>query len=294
MAFSDQQAAAEVAEALAHDPSDGGEARSYQALARVVDDDPTFVFNDGNANGCTVECMVLTGPFVGTTVRAMYGCPVGAPTFSPVTKGARVLVAFLDGVPDGHCVLTHSVPGGKENPLPSVVAGVSLEQALAPENEDPKNNAPPAVIFSPPKKVGSREYYMGALKVIRLKGKQDDFFSGFVVSADDGTSMEVRYNSLDKSYVIEAKSASGERLSVGSGFASLFSADGNSSIQVSNDQVLITGKQVTINGSQSVQIDGGVVNIGMGLVPPTPINACAVGPAGPANLVSARVFIGLV
>jgi hypothetical protein len=207
------------------------------------------------------------------------------------------LIDLLDGRPDGLCVATASVPGGKEDPIPPSIAGVPLDsKGLEEQGSAAKNNAtqPRAVLFAPPKGIGHREYYRGAIKVIRLKGLQDDFFSGFVVSADDGASIEMRWNSLESSYLVEIKDKLGARVSVGGGFASMFSPNGNNSVQVSDEGVFIAGKKVNVYGETCAQVDGGLVLLGMGVVPPTPTNACAVGPAGPANVVSGRVYVGLV
>lgn len=276
--------AADFAEALEQDPYDGAHVECWSALARVVDDEPTYVFSEGDANGMTVTCLVLTGPFVGAEVTAMVSGPLGAGAETrPLRAGMRVLLQFLEGHVGGLVVATASVPGGRENPIPSVVAGIAIDEAGVDRGR----------LFSPPKGVGDREYYRGGIKVIRLKGLQDSFFSGFVVSADDGTSLEVRWNGIDGEYAVEVKGKRGERLSVGSGFASLMSPDGQSVVQVSDDGVMIRGPRVSIVGETCAQVDGGMVLLGLGLLPPTPVNACAVGVAGPVNIVSTKVFVGL-
>ena len=287
---------AELAELLEQDRSEGGDERVWQALARVEDDEPTFVLQDGPANGVSVTCRVLSGPFEGQVVAAMMGCPLGALQLAPMRKGQRVLLAFLDGTLSGGAVAVASVPGGKENPVPSAIAGIPLtSEGLADQGSAAANRAdqPRGCLYAPDKGVGDREYYRGAIKVIRLKGAQDDFFSGFVVAADDGASIEMRWNSMDQDYVTEIKDKDGMRLAVGGGFATLSDADGTAMVQVSKGKVFIQADQVVVNGSTCVQIDGGAILIGMGLVPPTPINACAVGVAGPVNVCSTKVFIGV-
>lgn len=288
-----------LAEALEQDPDDGSRERCWKALARVVDDAPTYVWQEGDSNGMTVRAMLLTGPFVGAEVVAMVACPLGgALEVSPFRKGQRILVDMLDGRPDGICVATASVPGGKEDPIPSAIAGVPLDSEGLENQADPtQNNAsrPRAILFAPPKGIGHREYYRGAIKVIRLKGKQDDFFSGFVVSADDGASIEMRWNSLEQSYLVEMKDATGVRLSVGGGIVSMSDADGTAFVQVSKGKVFIQADEVTINGNTCARVDGGFVLLGMGVVPPVPTgpNACAIGVAGPVNVISSKVYVGL-
>lgn len=298
MTRADAGSAASMAEALEQDPSDGGNTRCWKALARVIDEAPTYVWQEGDSNGITVACTILTGPFTGAEVTALVSGPLGGGLeVRPLRKGQRILLDLLDGRVDGLIVATAGVPGGKEDPIPSVIAGVPLTSTgLEEQGSAAANSAdqPRGRLYAPPKGVGDREYYRGAIKVIRLKGKQDSFFSGFVVSGDDGASIEMRWNSLEQSYLTEIKDAQGARLSVGGGFASLFSPDGKTSVQVSNDGVYIGGKKVTVYGETCAQIDGGVVLLGMGVTPPTPVNACAVGLVGPANVISARVYVGLV
>lgn len=292
----DAATAAEFAEALEQDPDDGGSVRCWKALARVVDEEPTFVWQEGDSNGITIRCMILTGPFTGCEVQALLSAPLGGGLeVAPFRKGQRILIDLLDGRVDGLIVATASVPGGKEDPIPKSIAGVPLDSSGLENQADPReNNAqrPRAILFAPPKGIGHREYYRGAIKVIRLKGLQDDFFGGFVVSADDGTSIEMRWNSIEKSYLVDIKDKTGARLSVGSGFASLFSADGQSSLQVTNGQVLLQSDIVQIVAKQAVKIDGGFVMLNMKLLPASPANGAAYSVAGPANIISAGVFIG--
>lgn len=289
---------AALAEALEQDPHEDSRERCYKALARVVDDEPTYVWQEGDSNGMTVRALLLTGPFVGAEVVAMLACPLGgALEVSPFRKGQRILIDLLDGRPDGLCVATASVPGGREDPIPQAIAGVPLDSDGLENQADPtQNNAsrPRAILFAPPKGIGHREYYRGAIKVVRLKGKQDDFFSGFVVSADDGASIEMRWNSVDQSYLMEMKDATGVRLSVGGGIASLSDKEGTAFVQVSKGKVFIQADEVTINGNTCARVDGGLVLLGMALVPPVPAgpNACAIGVAGPANVVSSKVYVG--
>lgn len=282
----------DMREALEQDPTDGAHVPCWSALARVVDKDGTNTWHEGDSNGHTVTVMVLTGPFTGCEVSPMVSTPVGGSS-GPIPAGTRLLVHFLEGTVGGMAVVGGIVPGGAENPLPAVVAGVAYDKAVAPERENPGTDPPLAYLFSPPKKVGSKEYYRGAIKVIRLKGLQDDFFSGFVVSADDGSSIEMRWSSFDSSYATVIKDKQGARLSVGSGFASLFSPDGNSSVQVSNGQVLINTDSFQVNAKKIAAIDGNVVCLNMNGILPTPASACAFSVAGPVNVVSTRVFVGL-
>lgn len=253
----DAASAGALGEALELDPTEGQ--RCWKALARVEDDEPTYVWQEGDSNGITVSARLLTGPFVGAAVVALVAAPLGGGlTVSPFRKGQRILIDLLDGRPDGLCVATASVPGGKEDPIPTSIAGVPLDsKGMEEQGSAAKNNAtqPRAVLFAPPKGIGHREYYRGAIKVIRLKGQQSDFFSGFVVSADDGTTIQMSWNGLTSSYGVQIKDKAGAQLAIGDGIAALVSPDGKTRIEVSNGQILITsdgrtqvfGSPITLN-----------------------------------------------
>ncbi len=285
-----------LAEALDQDPSDGGRQRCWKALARVVDEEPTYVWQEGDSNGITVAAMLLTGPFVGAEVVALLAAPLGgALQVAPFRRGQRILVDLLDGRPDGLCVATASVPGGREDPIPPSIAGVPLDsKGLEEQGSAAKNNAtqPRAVLFAPPKGIGHREYYRGAIKVVRLKGQQSDFFSGFVVSADDGTTIQMSWNGATNGYGVQIKDAKGAQLSVGDGAAALVSPDGKSRIEVSDGRVFITS-----NGQTQVFGSPITLNHGPADGVPTPATGGAVvakagGSIAGAAAISQSVFVG--
>jgi hypothetical protein len=285
----------DLADALAEDPNEKTPSWPV-ALARVIDEEPCHVWHDGDSNGATITAMVLTGPHTGCEVTARIGGPIGGFTSSPVRGGQQVCVLFLGPNVNDGAVVVAGLHGGRENPIPTAIAGVPIDS----DSQEDKGSAaanqerPRGRVYAPPKGVGDREYYRGGIKVIRIKGMQDDFFGGFVVACDDGLTFEARWNSLDQSYVGEIKDKTGVRLAVGGGFASLSDKEGTAMVQVSKGKVFIQADEVTINGNTCARIDGGAIFIGMGMKPPTPDNACAVSAAGPANLISARVFVGLL
>ena len=194
-------------------------------------------------------------------------------------------------------VLDHRATRGIPPDAPGVIAGVPLTSEGMTEQGSAAANGtgqPRAKLVSPSKGIGTRTYLRGAIAVTRLKGKQDDFFSGWVVSADDGTSIEMRWNSADQEYVTEIKGKQGERIAVGGGQVCLFSPNGKTALQVRDAGIFACGPVFQAVMDTCVKLDAGMVLVGMGTVPPTPINACAVGVAGPVNVVSPKVFIGVV
>ena len=295
----------------------------WSALARVVDDEPTFVFADGDANGMTVECMVLTGPFQGATVAAMIACPLGA-TFEtrPIRSGNRVLLQFLDGTPDGEIVAVATVPGGAANKIPTAMAGIAFDEGALQKEQ----------LVAPPKGANVRFYVRGGAFLVRLKGDGSKsnadgtpFVGEFAVEADDAsstpgteatnTAIRLALNPSTKKLAIKARLADGTALELSNGVASLTSPNGQNTLQVSNDDVRVLGKAfyvdvgtVCINGTAiGVNVPPGVPFTGPvpglpstwicgnvllgGIIPPTPVSGAAYSVAGPANVISTTVLI---
>jgi hypothetical protein len=287
---------AELAEAFEHDTNDGAKALCWKALARVVDESPTFVWQEGDSNGITVGCSILTGPFTGCEVRALVACPLGGGLeVRPLRKGQRILLDLLDGRVDGLIVASAGVPGGKEDPIPSVIAGVPLTSSTLEDKGQTAAgtaDAPRSWLRAPPKGIGLRDYLRGGIAVTRLKGKQSDFFSGWVVSADDGAVVQMSWNGLTESYGFQIKDKQGAQLSVNDGIAALISPDGKTRIEVSNDGVLISstgkvqqfGSPITINHKPT----DGIPNPASGGVVVAKAGGAIVGVAS----ISTSVFVG--
>ncbi len=274
----------DVEDHLRRDPTDGASEPVWSALARVVDDAPTYVLQDGDANGMSVTCRILSGKYAGVEVAAMVGSTLGGGFESrPIIKGMRVLLQFPEGTLTGLCVATNSVEGGRENPIPRSVAGVKVDADGLEKSR----------LYAPPKGKGDREYYRGGIKVFRLKGKQSDFFSGLVIECDDGAYFRVQWNAIASAYAIKFADAKGASFTVDDGFAVMRSPDGETSIEVSNGQILMNSAVIQTNASKSVNIDGNCVCLNMNGLLPTPANAVAFSPAGPVNLISSRCFVGL-
>jgi hypothetical protein len=286
----------ELLEAIHTDPSGGAARECWSALARVVDEEPTYVFHDGDENGMNVRCMVLTGPFVGAEVVAMVSCPLGGGFETrPMSKGQRVLLHFLEGRVDGHIVAVASVPGGAENPIPKSIAGVPLtSEGVTDQGQAEANRAdqPRAWMRAPPKGVGLRDYLRGAISVTRLKGMLASFFSGWVVAGDDGATIQMSWNDFLKAYAIQLKDALGAQLSIGGGVVALISPDGKTRIEVRNGAILAISDGKT-------EVLGSPLNLNFSLADgiPTPATGGAVvakagGPIVGAVAVSKNTFIG--
>lgn len=262
----------------------------WSALARVVDDEPTFVFADGDANGMTVECMVLTGPFQGATVAAMVSSPLGVGfDVGPIRAGQRLLLHFLDGTLDGEIVAGAVVPGGAANKIPTAVAGVKVDEAGLDQMR----------VIAPPKGTGIRYYVRGSQFVVRLKGAQKDFVGEFFVEGDDGaapnsTAIRMALDPTSGKLGVKIRDAAGAYVQIGQGAAVLSSANGENKIEVTDEGVSIMGTVVTIAGDQLTDIHGGAVLLNMPTgVPPVPgVSSVAQGPGAPLNTFSATVHVG--
>lgn len=283
----DAGSAAGMAEALEQDPSDGGDTRCWSALARVIDEDPTYVFDDGDSNGMSVTCMVLTGPFSGAEVQAMVSCPLGGGFESrPLKGGMRVLLHLLEGRVDGHIVAVASVPGGRENKLPKAMAGLAVDEGGLQTSQ----------LVAPPKGVDLRFYIRGAAFVVRLKGAQDGYCGEFYLEGDDGdaqgfnnTFFRLALNPTTKKLAIKAKLADGTEMALDDGVASLRS--GANTIQVGKDDMKILGNTLYIDVGTLAMNGTILANCPPGL-PPLPVMAALRGVAGPSGVPSIGFFIG--
>lgn len=287
---------AEIAELLATNPNDHADAVCWSALGRVVDDDPTFVYGDGDESGMTVTCQVLTGPFQGVEVAAMVASPLGSGVkMSPMLPGTRLLLNFLDGDLDGLIVATASVPGGKETPFPKAAAGMKLDEEGLAEAE----------IDAPAKGVGKRFYIRGAAFLIRLKGAQDGFAGEFYLEADDaadsesgenGTYIRVVRDPSTGKFAIKLRDATGASFTLVDGAGILASPNQENTIQVDDDGVHVNAKLFEVN-APTCRLDGSIFLAYPPGVPPNPslggavvaqVGGAVAGVAG----ISTKVFIG--
>ena len=261
-----------------------GEILCFSALGRVVDAEkkPLQVLQQGDANGISVTVQILTGPFAGVEVQALCGFPLGYTDLRPIPPGTRVLVHFLEGHLDGLIVAAATVPGGKENPLPTATAGIKVDEEGLAANH----------VVQPPKKVGLRFYMRGGMLIVRLKGKQDDFASAFAIECDDGTFVRVVWDSSAGRYAIKMKESSGAFLAIDNGFVALGAPDGATKLEVSDGLIMLAADNIVMTGQKSVSIDGNAILLGMGVTPPSPTNGAAYGPGATGKPGSFKVFVG--
>lgn len=274
-----------IGEALPPD----GEVVCFSALARVVDTekDPIHVLQDGDANGITVTCEILTGPFAGAEVVALCASPLGSWKWSPIAPGARVLLQLVDGHLDGVVVATHVVPGGKENPIPKAVAGIAVDEKGLAANE----------VVAPPKRTGLRFYMRAGMFIVRLKGKQDDFASAFAVECDDGAFFRCVWNSGVGAYAFKVKDAKGAWLSIVDGAVQAATPNGKNGFILSDEGATFNVDIFRVAASSAIVLDGLILENMPGDAPlTTPTNAAIYGPGGTAGactgVPSVKHFIG--
>jgi hypothetical protein len=284
-----QEIVASLAEALEKDPHEGLKETCWCAMGRIVDDDPTYVFQDGDSNGMTATCLVTSGPFTGTEVTAMISTPPGAGFESrPIRSGQRVLLNFLEGRPDGTVILVATVPGGRENPIPEVIAGAKVDESALQKE----------ILVEPPKGVNLRYYVRGGAFMVRLKGNEQGFVGEFYVEGDDGDAQGfhntfirlVRDPGTGK-LGIKLKLADGTSLELSNGVAALTSANQKNSLQVGNKGVRIMGDSCMIDVGTIIMNGMIMENMPPG-APPIPTLAALHGPGGPATVPSVAHFIG--
>jgi hypothetical protein len=284
--------AGDIAEILGmgRGPDAPGGARCYSAIARVVDDDPMQVLQEGDANGLSVACMIMDGPFAGSTVTALAASPLGSGfRSSPVTAGDRVVLLMPSGTTDGLVIAIASLLGGQEKPIPSAVAGVAVDEGGLQDTE----------VHQPEKGVGVRHNIRGAPFCIRLRGAKADYVGEFYLEGDDGappnnTAIRMVWDPSSEKLGIKMRDAAGAFIQVGQGGVTICSPNGENKIEVSDDGVSIMGTVITLAGDQLTDIHGGAVLLNMPSgVPPVPgVSSVAQGPGAPLNTFSATVHVG--
>lgn len=277
---------AELREALA--PDERGAVACYAALAVVTG--AMHVLQDGDANGVAVDVKIITGPFVGSSVAALVMCPATSETYGTIPVGARVKVDFLDGRLDGHVVIAGRIPGGKQMPIPKAVAGVPLtEDGLGSQTVE---------VFD--KGTGKRFYIRGSQLVFRLKGAKEGYAGEFYVECDDGeapnnTAFRIALDPTTKKMGIRMRDAAGASVQVCGGAVSIKSPNGKNGLEISDTTCCLFGENASVTAKTLCDVRGGLVYINMppGAPPVPSTTGAAVGNAGPTNVTSATVHIGV-
>lgn len=280
---------AALAEALEQDPHKDSRERCYKALARVVDDEPTYVWQEGDSNGMTVRALLLTGPFLGCEVVAMISCPLGGGFETrPLRAGQRILIDLLDGRPDGICVATASVPGGRENPLPKAMAGLAVDEG----------GLQAAQLVAPPKGVGIRHYVRGAGYVIRLKGTKPDFKGELYIEADDQANSPDKQNGTfirlvvdgEGNACIKLRDAYGAFVQVYKGKVMMQSPSGENTFQLSDDGLDFNGKAFRVT-ADLLKLDGTILmNIDPATPPVAPVGSVIFNKPGDGSILNVVEF----
>lgn len=287
--------AREIAEAIAPRAPEG-DAECWVALARVTDDDPTFVYNDDESSGMSVQVQILTGPFAGSTLPAMMSSPLGSGvTMRPIKPGLRVAVMFVDGTVNGLALVLCTVPGGKETPLPTAVAGVKVDEEGLAKNE----------IHAPGKGVGLRFYIQGAAFVVKLKGTQKEFAGELYIEADDaknssdgnGTFIRIVRDQASDSFAVKLRTAEGASITAFKKTVTISSPNGENNLWVDDTGGHFNGKLFDIQ-ADTVQAFGTILLNYSPLLPPPVAGIGGVAFAKPGGSIlgvadlSKSVYIG--
>lgn len=272
--------------------SEAGDARAYMALARVDADaegnpivEVVTRASDGAILGVKIDCTIVEGPFSNARVAAQLCARLGDSTPTPPQAGQVLLIAMPHGTPDRGCYAMAVVPGGAGVPMKGAIGGVDVSkpESLASMRVD-----------APPRGVGKIDYMRGANWAVRLKGKSDEFNAGAYIDADDGTHVRVVWDATKHAYCAILRDAKGAFVQVCNGEIAMQSPNSLNGFYITDAGVRVVATKFEVNATDQVTLDGSFIGLCLGPATPVPtVNSVAIGVAGPANVVSTRVFAGV-
>lgn len=271
------------------------------ARARVIDSDGITVHTSDDGQtvyGYSVECQVTSGKFVGCTAVAVVTCGIGEEIPRLPQPKQTLLLAFLDGTPDGDVLVVGTVPGGLERPIPRAAAGIAVDDGAGLRSTQ---------VNAPPKGVGIRNYVRGAPYVIRLKGTQDGFAGELYIETDDqadspdgqnGSYIRIVKDPSTGKFAIKLRDASGASVTCIDGAVLLSSPSGANQIQISDDGIAVTCTSFSVQSSQTIFLNAGSIGLNVplaaaaGVMVPGGLFSAIHGVSGVAGVPSVSVFIG--
>jgi hypothetical protein len=253
-------------QAMQHDIADRAPKR--QAMAQIVDEDDAVFWRDGFGLYAHVV-------FCGYPHDGVEGCfPVGGDLFSAddgalhlrvLKRKQRVVVLLLEDSPNGHGIIISRATTQDSNPV--VSAGFrKLAGNFDRHNFDVYGDGEDLHV----------ETVNGSLWFRVNKA------GNFTVNTPDGGSLA--YSDDAKGWKV--KSGGGASVTVGAAGVCMRSPNGLNFLEVTNDGVKINGKTTRIDGRGALMLNMGATDT------PSPLQAVAYSVAGPANVVSPRVFVG--
>jgi len=188
--------------------------------------------------GLYAEVVLATEPYDGTPCKAavggslFYATKRGRVHSEPIASGDHVIVALIDGDPNGHCVILSRVPGTHAEPGEQV--------AYRGVNEINLSNH----YFDKHEKGGSHliEYEDGSV-FTRMVGS-----GNWTLKLPDGSVIDAQGNPLTNSYDLKLKQSQGAAVILSAKGVQVKSPSATSWIQVDDTGVTIAGPRVVTQG----------------------------------------------
>lgn len=248
-----------------------GRAPVYLAHAIVDDDSEALHWIDGQ--GLYAVVTIVTDPFHGSKCKAavggaLYGCWGGRFHSEPLRRGEHVLLAMVEGNPDGHAVVLSRVSVQKSAPPTSAVFRLVNERNLQKITFDVLGDG--------------ESWYTGVTNGAIFTKLEGD--AHYTVQLPDGGVIDATNDPVQGGYAIKLKTGAGATVLATSKGVSLKSPNAKSYIEVTDAGIVLHGTMVKTEGLTLLNIRPG----------DTPVNAAvACGPGGVATKGSTSVYAGL-
>jgi hypothetical protein len=237
-------------------------------LAHAVVDEIHWI----EAQGLYAVVTVVTDPFHGTKCKAavggsLYGAWSGRFHSEPLVRGEHVLLALVEGTPEGHAVVLSRVPVQASAPPSSAVFRLVNERNLERVTFD---------VF------GDGESWYRGLKngsmFTRLEGE-----GAYTVQLPDGGLIDATKDDAQGGWSIKLKTGAGATVLATATGVALRSPDGASYLEVTNAGIVAHGPIVKTEGTT-------LLNVKPGDVPA--VQAALFGPSAAAAAPSTSVMVG--
>jgi hypothetical protein len=255
-------------------------ARAPVYLAHAIVDDDAEAIHWIDGQGLYAVVTVVTDPFHGSKCKAavggaLYGSWGGRFHSEPLRRGEHVLVAMVEGGPDGHAVVLSRVAVQKSAPPSNAVFRLVSEQNLEHITFDVLADG--------------ESWYTGVTNgaiFTRLEGD-----ANYTVQFPDGGVIDATKDEAQGGYAIKLKTGSGATVLATSKGVSLKSPNGKNYLEVTDAGIVLHGKVVKTEGLTMLNVKP---------VDAPPMRAVAYGgppnpiPTSPAPPIafSAGVFVG--
>jgi hypothetical protein len=241
-------------------------------LAHAIVDDDAEAIHWIERQGLYAVVTLVTAPFHGAACKAavggsLYGAWGGRFHAEPIRRGEHVLVALVEGNPDGHAVVLSRVPVEGSAPPSSAVFRLVNEQNLQ------------TITFDVFEDGGS--WYRG-LKNGSLFTRLESS-GNYTVQLPDGGVIDATKDDVQGGWAIKLKTGTGATVLATAKGVTLKSPNGKNYLEVTDAGIVLHGNVVKTEGLTLLNCKPGDVPVAQ---------TALFGTGGPAAIPSMSVFIG--